>query len=255
MLEWPADAAAARKLIGRNPVAAPLVLLPGLICDSRIFARQVARFDAQAIDGFGARSSLGVMAEHVLAVAPPRMSLLGHSMGARVALEVFRAAPERVERLALVSTGVHTVRPGEAEKRFALRDLGREKGAEALVDQWLPPMVAPERAGDVALMHALRTMCVEAGVDAFEAQVGALLDRPEVETLLPRFDGPALVAVGSLDVWSPPAQHEAIAAALPDALYRIVEGAGHMLPAEAPEALNEAIGEWLALSIAGRIPS
>ena len=227
-------------------MAAPLVLLPGLICDARIFAGQLAYFDAQAIDGFGARSTLRAMAEHVLAAAPPRMSLLGHSMGARVALEVFRAAPERVERIALVSTGTHPTRPGEAEKRFALRDLGRTKGAEALVDQWLPPMVAPERLKDEILMSGLRRMCVEAGVDAFEAQIRALLDRPEVESLLPGLDRPTLVAVGSLDIWSPPLQHEAIAAAVPDAIYRVVEGAGHMLPAEAPEALNAAIAEWLA---------
>lgn len=238
-------------------MAAPLLLLPGLICDARIFAGQLARFDAQAIDGFGVRSSLRAMAEHVLTVAPPRMSLLGHSMGARVALEVFRAAPERVERLALVSTGTHTTRAGEAEKRFALRDLGRADGARALVDRWLPPMVAANRAKDDVLMSALHRMCVEVGVDAFEAQIRALLERPEVESLLPLVDCPVLVAVGSLDAWSPPAQHEAIAAALPHALYRVVEGAGHMLPAEAPGALNAAIAEWLALpahTSAGRSP-
>lgn len=227
-------------------MAAPLVLLPGLICDQRIFAGQMEHFDgAVAHPGFGERTSFAEMAREVLATAPARMSLLGHSMGARVALEIWRTAPERVERLALVSTGVHLTRPGEAEKRFALRDLGRSQGPEALVDKWLPPMVAADRAGDEALMARLRQMCVDNGVEAYAAQIAALLARPEVESLLPGIDVPALVAVGTADIWSPPAQHRAIAAALPQALYREIDGAGHMLPAEAPDALNAVIDEWL----------
>jgi hypothetical protein len=38
----------------------------------------------------------------------------------------------------------------------ALRDLGRTEGMEALVDQWLPPMIAPARQDDPALMSRLR---------------------------------------------------------------------------------------------------
>ena len=229
-------------------VSAPLILLPGLICDARTFEGQQARFECLSINGFGLRTSLQEMARTVLEAGPARMSLLGHSMGARVALEVWRTAPERVERLALVSTGMHPVRPGEAEKRFALRDLGRARGMGALVDQWLPPMVGPRARDDAELMGKLRRMCVDAGLDAFEAQITALLDRPEVETLLSTIDCPVLVAAGECDVWSPPEQHRAIAAAIPGAELRIIDAAGHMLPAEAPQALNDVIATWLARS-------
>lgn len=226
---------------------AGLVLLPGLLCNARIFAAQSARFTgAIAIDGFATRRSLTEMAAYVLETGPERMSLLGHSMGARVALEVFRAAPERVERLALVSTGVHTPQAGEAEKRLALLELGRTQGAGALVDRWLPPMLSPPHARDEALMAPLRRMCVDVGVDAFEAQITALLARPEVEALLPSIACPTLVAVGWEDVWSPVGQHEAIAAAIPGAHLTVIDRSGHMLPAEAPDALNTAIADWLA---------
>ena len=232
-----------------NPTApASLVLLPGLLCDSRVFAAQLSRFpDAIAIDGFGERRTFEAMARHVLESVPGPMSLLGHSMGGRVALEVLRLAPERVERLALLSTGIHLPQPGEAEKRQVLLDLAREKGAEALVARWLPPMVAPARLDDDQLMGPLRTMCIEAGVDAFIAQIAALLGRPALESLMPTIRCPTLVAVGSEDAWSPPAQHEAIAAMISDARLTIVGGAGHMLPAEAPDDLNDAIAAWLSL--------
>lgn len=234
---------------------APLLCLPGLLCDARIFAGQIARFgDLVAIDGFGERRSLAEMAAHALAIAPSRMSLLGHSMGARVALEMVRQAPERIERLALVSTGTHRPRPGEAEKRYALRDLGRREGAAALVDAWLPPMIAPANRRP-ALVDPLRRMCIDAGIDVFAAQIEALLGRPSVDTLLPGIACPTLVAVGSEDVWSPPDQHHAITAVVPDARLVIIEGAGHMLPAEAPEALNDAIAAWLARQVASTSPS
>lgn len=227
-------------------LSAPLVCLPGLLCDARVFVGQRARFpDMLAIDGFGARRSLVEMAAYALSLAPLRMSLLGHSMGARVALEMIRQAPDRIERLALVSTGTHLPQPGEADKRHDLLDLGRRDGAGALVDAWLPPMIAPANR-TAALVDPLRMMCLDAGVDVFEAQIAALLDRPSVDTLLPTIACPTLVAVGSDDVWSPPAQHRAIVAAVPHADLVIVEGAGHMLPVEATDAFNDAIAAWLA---------
>ena len=226
-------------------LAAPLVCLPGLMCDGQVFAGVSRGFGGVQTVGFGLRSRLSDMARHALTVAPARMSLVGHSMGARVALEMVRLAPRRVERLALVSTGVHLPRPGEAEQRFALRDLGRREGAAALVDAWLPPMVAPaNRQPDI--MERLRRMCIDVGVDAFAAQIEALLDRPSVDALLPTITCPTLIAVGSADVWSPPGQHRAIAASIPGAHLAVIDGAGHMLPVEAPDEFNLAIASWLA---------
>lgn len=231
-------------------MAARLMLLPGLICDSRMFAAQTARFpDAVVIDGFGTLDRIEAMAHQALAAAPDRISLLGHSMGARVALEMYRLDPARIERLALVSTGVHGVKSSEPEKRQTLIDLGRAEGAAALVDCWLPPMVAPARIADTALMEPLREMCIAAGVDAFVAQVHALLGRPEVESLLPQITCPTLVAVGSADAWSPPAQHATMAALIPAARLCVIEGSGHMLPAEAPQDLNDAIADWLSITV------
>ena len=225
----------------------PLCFLPGLLCDARVFAGQLSRFDgSRAIDGFGTRTSLTDMAHYVLDRGPERMALLGHSMGARVALEVYRLAPERVARLALVSTGVHLPQPGEAEKRHALQALGLAHGAEALVDRWLPPMLSAAHRADPAIMAPLRAMCVASGVAAYAAQITALLDRREVETVLRTIACPVLVAVGSDDVWSPPAQHVAIADAIAHATLVVIPGAGHMLPAEDPNALNAAIVAWLA---------
>lgn len=224
----------------------PLVILPGLLCDSRMFAATRAHFDGTiVIDGFyGGADRIAAMATYALDRMPPRAALLGHSMGARVALEIWRQAPERVERLALVDTGVLAVKPGEQDNRYALRDLGRAHGMVALVAQWLPPMMGEAALTDAALMALLTAMAQDAGLATFEAQMQALLNRPALDTLLPTITCPTFAIVGEEDRWSPVAQHEAIAAAIPGAQLRVVEGAGHMVPAETPAPFNRIIAEW-----------
>ena len=227
-----------------------LLFLPGLICDARMFAPQLAAFaESRAIDGYGGVDTLPGMARVVLEQADrdglERFDLFGHSMGGRVALEVFRLAPERVRRIALASTGVHSLGEDEPAKRRALQKVGHDQGFPALVDAWLPPMVAEANRGRPAYRE-MREMCLDAGQATFDAQINAQLVRPEQESLLSRIAVPALVMTGELDGWSGPAQHEAIAARIADSTLVIVEGAGHMLPREAPEAVNQAIADWLA---------
>lgn len=231
-----------------------LLLLPGLICDSRVYAPQLAAFDdARSLDGYGRADTLQAMAWMGLDLADAEgaetFDLLGHSMGGRVALEIYRLAPGRVRRLALMSTGVHSLREGEPAKRAALQAIGYEQGYEALVDAWLPPMVAEANRANAALYAPMRQMCLDAGQEVFDAQIRALLGRPEQESLLPRITCPTLVLTGELDTWSSPAQHEGIAAAVPNSELVIVPGAGHMIQHEAPEAVNDAIAGWLARAV------
>jgi pimeloyl-ACP methyl ester carboxylesterase len=223
-----------------------LLFLPGLACDARIYAPQLAAFpDSRAVDGYGTADTLPAMASIALENAPDSFDLLGHSMGGRVALEVFRLAPERVRRLALVSTGIHPVREGEAAKRHALQTVGWNHGFGQLIDAWLPPMVAEANRAKPEVYEPLRQMNTEAGQEVFDAQIHALLNRPEVDSLLPQIACPALVMTGELDTWAGPDQHRQIAAALPNSDLVIVPGAGHMIQLEAPEAVNTAIAHWL----------
>ena len=224
-----------------------LLFLPGLICDARTFAAQTAAFaDSRAINGYGLADSLPAMARVVLEQAPQEFDLFGHSMGGRVALEVYRLAPHRVRRLALSSTGVHSLGEGEPAKRKALQEIGHQQGFEALVDTWLPPMVADHNRANPELYEPMRRMCLDQGQAVFDAHITAQLTRPEQASVLDTITCPTLVMTGALDAWSPPAQHEAIAARVADSTLEIVAGAGHMLPLEAPDEVNEAIAAWLS---------
>ncbi len=227
-----------------------LFLLPGLLCDAVVWRHQQRALGQRYgihIPDFRALSSIGAMTDAVLAEAPGRFSVAGHSMGARVALEVAHRAPDRVARLALLDTGIHPVRAGEAEQRRVLTDLSARDGMRALADIWLPPMVREGRlATDPHLRDELYAMVERMTPVVHRNQIQALLDRPDGSVALATIRCPLLVGVGREDRWSPPEQHAAIAAAVPGARYVVFEESGHMAPMEAPEAVTDALSTWMA---------
>jgi len=225
-----------------------LLLLPGLLCDRTVWRGQIAQLAdvAHTVADYGSSDTLPAMAQRALKVAPTRFALAGHSMGARVALEIMRIAPERVERLALLDTGIHTLQPGETEKRMKLVALARTHGMETLCEAWLPPMVHPDRLGDASFMQPLRDMVARFPPERFACQISALLNRPDPAPLLASIACPTLVGVGRQDAWSPPAQHEPIAAGIRNARLVIFENAGHFAPYERPDPVTTAMRAWLA---------
>lgn len=227
-----------------------LLFLPGLICDARVYAPQKSAFpEAHVVDGYGMADSLAEMARIALAEADAagagQLDVFGHSMGGRVAMEMVRLVPQRVRRLALVSTGIHPVGPNEPASRAELQQIGYDHGFEALVDTWLPPMVA-DASRDTPIYTEMRDMCLSKDQALFDAQIKALLGRPPFEDLLAGLTCPTLVMTGELDAWAPPKQHEAIAEQIAGGELVVVPGAGHMITLEAPQAVNDAISDWLA---------
>lgn len=226
-----------------------LVLLAGLLCDDTIWipvARKVEDVADISIIDFGGFSSIEAMAAHVLESVTGSFFLAGHSMGGRVALEIYRQDPERILGLALLNTGVHARTPGETEKRGRLVDLARTFGMEALADEWLPPMMNAHGEADSKLMAELKAMVCRATADSFAGQIKALLDRPAAEAVLSDLRVPALLLSATGDTWSPPDQHRAMLKFAPHAHLVIVEDAGHMVPVEQPATVASALRTWLA---------
>jgi pimeloyl-ACP methyl ester carboxylesterase len=226
----------------------PLLLLCGLLCDDTIWADIPERLGDVAearIFSFSGFSSITAMAEQVLAAAPERFAVVGHSMGGRVALEVIRLAPERVVGLALLNTGVHTVRDGEPQSRGRLLRVAYEQGMSALAAEWLPPMMAGG-ARTAELMPRLTAMVERSTPDSYAGQIDALLNRPEALSVLPTIAVPTLLLSGSEDTWSPMSQHETMRRRIPHATLFEIHGAGHMAPFERPDGVAVALREWLA---------
>jgi len=123
-----------------------LFLLPGLMCDADVWKHQqthLADLARIVIPNFRGFDSLPAMAETVLQTAPDQFAVAGHSMGGRVALELWNLAPARVCKLALLETGADPLAAGEASKRQALIDLALNSGMQAVADTWLPSLLHP----------------------------------------------------------------------------------------------------------------
>jgi pimeloyl-ACP methyl ester carboxylesterase len=230
-----------------------LLLLPGLLCDETIWGEQIrglSRCAEVKVARYGDADSIAEMARRAVEGLPDRFAVAGHSMGGRVAIEIAHAAPDRVTRLALFDTGVHPVGAGEREKRMALVNIARAKGMSALSDAWLPPMVHPRRREIAAFMRPLEDMVRGFTPALFEAQIRALLSRPDAVSALKsapaRLKEKLLVGVGREDGWSPVEQHEEIIRAAGAGRLVVFEDAGHMALIEAPGSVNSALKEWLA---------
>jgi len=232
---------------------ATLALIPGLVSDSIVWAPLADavghRMPVHAADVSRA-SSISGMAENVLAATEGDLIAVGHSMGGRVAMEMARIAPDRIRGLVLANTGHHPKRDGEEVKRQQMIDLGH-RSMDELADQWLPPMLHPDRLSDAGLIGHLRTMVLRAGADVHERQIRALINRPNASTYMAELGCPILLIAARQDGWSPITQHQEIAEAAPDAELVIIEDAGHVGPVERPAEVTSAIIDWLTRRFGG----
>lgn len=225
-----------------------LYLLPGLTCDQAVWAgqmRDLADVAEVRVPDFRGYDSLEAMAESVLKGAPNRFTVAGFSMGGRVAMEMCRQAGPRVERLALLDTGAHPLREGERKQRQGFVDVARRDGMEALAAAWIPGMVHPDRLHDAELITSITDMVKRFSLAEFEGQIQALLTRPDARELLTGISCPTLVACGRQDTWAPLAQHEEMAASLPNARLEIIEDSGHMSTMERPKYVAALLRRWL----------
>ena len=225
-----------------------LLLLPGLTCDAAVWRAQIAAFEAGydvRVPDFHGLDSFDAMAEAALALADRPFALAGHSMGGRVAMQVAATAPGRVLRLALLDTGAHLPTPGEAESRLALVATGEREGIEAVIQAWLPPMLAPANRENRVLWDEIAAMQRRAGVETLKRQQKALLSRRDGFAQLDTVKVPTAFITGALDGWAPPEQHREMQAHVAGSTLTVIANCGHMAPMEAPEAVNQAFAEWL----------
>ena len=224
------------------------------MCDRDVWERQIAALsglaDPLVLQWDRSHDSIEAMAAAALAAAPERFALAGHSMGGRVAFEVYRRAPERVTHIALLNTAAAPLAGGEAGReeergRRRLLAIARADGIRAMAVEWLKGMLPPYRVDDAALSERIIRMFERNDADVFEAQTVALLNRPDAAPVLKQIRCPALVLTGQDDRWSPPARHREMSEAIGHARLVLVPGSGHMSTMEQPEAVSRAMREWL----------
>lgn len=226
----------------------PLVLVPGMMCDARVFMPQIVAVSRERpvhVASVTAGETIREMASNVLAEAPPRFALAGLSMGGIVAMEMLRRAPERVSRIALVSTTPLAETPAQAawrEPQIVQARAGNLR--DALRAALAPDNLAPG-TGRAAVLRVLDEMALALGAEVFIRQSRALQRRPDAQKVLRQARLPALVLCGAHDRLTPVKRHEFIAGLMPSARLEVIEDAGHLPTLETPEAATSIILDWL----------
>jgi pimeloyl-ACP methyl ester carboxylesterase len=225
-----------------------LVLLPGLLCDEALWRPQIDAFSGQVdcrVPDLTQADSMADLARSVLAWAPPRFALAGLSMGGYVALEIMRQAPNRVELLALLDTSGRPDSSEQTDRRHALLELSRQGSFKGVTPRLLPQLIHPDRLQDRALTSVVMGMAERVGQEAFVRQQTAIIQRSDSLPSLGRISCPTLVLCGRQDVLTPLDRAQELAEGIAGARLRVIEDCGHLSTLERPDAVNQALRDWL----------
>ena len=174
-----------------------------------------------------------------------RAVLAGLSMGGYVAFAFWRRYPARVQGLILADTRAEPDSTSARAGRDAAMDRVQQTGAAAYADEMLPRMLAPASLADGKIAEAARKMMAEQPVKGIVGALGGLRGRADSRPTLPTIAVPTLVIAGEADVITPPADAQAMAAAIPGARFVVIPKAGHLSALEKPRAFNAAVRAFL----------
>ena len=226
----------------------PILLVPGLLSSPRVFAPVLPalwRFGPITVANHIRDDNMGAIARRILAEAPPRFALAGHSMGGHIAFEIMRQAPDRVAKLALINTTARTDTQEATERRRSLMQRATSGHYHAMLDEIFPRLVHPSRQTDASLRQLLHDMGDDVGVDGFVRQQTAIIARVDSRPVLAWIKCPTLVLTADEDNLAPNVLSKEMADGIHGAKLVMLQNCGHMPHSEQPEATAAALVEWL----------
>jgi pimeloyl-ACP methyl ester carboxylesterase len=246
--QWEPTLTAQRDIALASDAPLEVILLPGLLCDERLWTAQIEALSDIAhvtVARLDAADSVTAMAEAVLERAPfPAFMLAGLSMGGYVALEIMRQQPKRVLGLALLSTSARPDTPEATDGRKALMKQSKED-FPGVIAQLLPKLLHESRLDDPVLPATVAAMAKELGPEVFRQQQAAIIGRPDSRPGLHEITCPTLVVCGRDDKITPVEVHAEMAERIPGAHLAVIEHCGHLATLEQPEQVSQQLRSWL----------
>ena len=226
-----------------------LLMIPGTLCDALLFQHQLEGLadlaNCKVVSNSGADTLEEVAANIIREEEQEQFSVLGLSYGGIIAFEIWRQAPEKINKLILMNTNHR--KPSEQTRANQQRFLGMSalgEFTEITTDFLKDAMLHPKNAKNKVLRETVLQMAINTGKEAFFRQIKAQLNRPDSRPDLPNIECPTLVITGRQDQVCTPAIHEEIARLMPNAQLEIVEECGHLSTLEQPLQVNQIIRNW-----------
>ena len=242
----------------------PLLMVHGFPFDHTMWNGQIAalsdrcRIIAPDLRGFGQSEinegvvSMERMADDLaalldaLTIREP-VVFCGLSLGGYIAFEFWRKYAARLKALILCDTRAAADKPEAAANRLSMAGRVLREGPRPLIESMLPKLFSPRTYADrPQLVEEIERTMQRADPRGIAAAARGMAERRDFTAELKHIRCPTLVLVGADDAFSPPAEMQTLAAAIPNSQFHIVPAAGHLAPLEQPAAANAAIKSFLA---------
>jgi pimeloyl-ACP methyl ester carboxylesterase len=225
-----------------------VLMLPGTLCDDRIFSvqRRHLRGHAHLVCAtYQGLKNPSAWLQALLHRMPDQFYVAGFSLGGLLALELLRIAGNRVQGLALIASNAQAASEKSKRKSAWLRRMWLDRGPSEVARHVKPAYFHHEAKRrkherlvfDMALQTPRRS--------AFEEFAWAA-QRPSGLQTLSEYKGKLLAVSGSQDRLCPPAWQRAMQAAQPRMQWIEFARCGHFVPLEAPAKLSRALRAWIA---------
>jgi pimeloyl-ACP methyl ester carboxylesterase len=224
-----------------------LVLIPGTLCDARLFKRQVRalRQDWRVIVlDYRDLKDVDAWPMQALQALPERFSLAGFSLGGLWALELLRREPRRVQGLALIASNAEAGSRRGQRRSAALWRLWRSAGPDDVARQ-VKPDYFHYRSQRGQHARLVRDMARATKARAARSEFEWAAKRPSGLGLLAAFHEPLLIVSGARDRLCPRRLQQRMAQAQPLAEWVELPRCGHLVPLEKPAALTSVLSRWL----------
>ncbi len=222
------------------------LLLPGTLCDGRLFEPLLQHWPAGAsarprIDDFERlESGVSSWCERVLSQAEGPMDVVGFSLGGLLALRLIALAPQRIRNLVLIATNAQAATPAHRERTEQHKALWQASGPLAVARDLLEQSQAAATLSPAAV-QTVEDMAQSTPWARFVAQCELNASRPEGFTALSRWEGRLLLISGEQDPWCGQDKQVAMQQARPDAHWVSLPQCGHYIPLAQPERLAQAL--------------
>ena len=223
-------------------------MVPGMMCDERIFSPQIEELSKNlevTVADISSFPTVRELASDLLKKAPKSFSLLGHSMGGIVAMEIYSQEPNRIEKLILMDTNPKAELDEVKLKREPqIKDVREGKLLEVMRDEMKPNYLA-ESENKSSVLDVCMDMALSLGPDVFINQSRALQKRENQLNTIQSINIPVLIMCGSEDKLCTVERHEMMHNMISDSDLKIINNAGHMPTLEQPRETTEVLKEWL----------